>query len=215
MTLLEAYNQPYTNSVIQILTTFAQYDISPNVDIGNQSAKYCAIQFSAKIFNTFYTSVKPLIAEKYSSKVQVIFRQQIQPWHPSSTLVHEAGAAVLKVAPEKFWEFSQALFKEQRDYFDEKVVNEVRNDTYKRLAALAATVGVDEKKVYDLLVIKEAGEGANKGNGVTNDIKLIVKVCFFLLIHIDTVMSRGYPINMSPRQIASLVCMSLLLSSST
>lgn len=58
-------------------------------------------------------------------------------------------------------------------------MNEVRNDTYKRLAALAATVGVDEKKVYDLLVIKDAGEGANKGNGVTDDIKLMVKVCFF------------------------------------
>lgn len=58
-------------------------------------------------------------------------------------------------------------------------MNEVRNDTYKRLSKLAATVGVDEKEVYDLLVIKEAGEGANKGNGVTNDIKLMVKVCSF------------------------------------
>lgn len=93
--------------------------------------------------------------------------------------MHEAAAAVLKVAPEKFWEFSQVLFKEQREYFDEKVVNEVRNDTYKRLAALAGTVGVDEKKVFDLLVIKDVGEGANKGNGVTNDIKLMVKASVF------------------------------------
>uniref|UniRef100_A0A093UZS3 Disulfide bond formation protein D n=1 Tax=Talaromyces marneffei PM1 TaxID=1077442 RepID=A0A093UZS3_TALMA len=140
--------------------------------------------FSAKLFNTFYTSVKPLITEKYGSKVQVIFRQQIQPWHPSSTLVHEAGAAVLKVAPEKFWDFSQVLFKEQKEYFDEKVVNEIRNDTYKRLAALAATVGVDEKKVYDLLVIKDGGEGANKGNGVTNDIKLMVKANRVIGVHV-------------------------------
>lgn len=159
--------------------------------------------------------MKPLITEKYGSKVQVIFKQQIQPWHPSSTLVHEAGAAVLKVAPEKFWEFSQALFKEQREYFDEKVVNEVRNDTYKRLAALAATVGVDKNKVYDLLVIKDAGEGANKGNGVTNDIKLMVKVCYFDIYIVRLISRGGYPINMSPRQIVSLVCMSLLLSFST
>lgn len=96
--------------------------------------------------------------------------------------MHEAGAAVLRVAPEKFWCFSQALFKEQSEYFDEKVVDEVRNDTYKRLAALAATVGVDDKKVFDLLVIKHAGEGANKGNGVTNDIKLMVKVRFLIFI---------------------------------
>jgi len=45
------------------------------------------------MFNTVYTSVIPLIKQKYSSKVQIIFRQQIQPWHPSSTLVHEAGVA--------------------------------------------------------------------------------------------------------------------------
>ena len=63
--------------------------------------------YSLKMFNTMYTSVFPLIREKYSSKVQVIFRQQIQPWHPSSTLVHEAGVAVLKLQPAKFWDFSK------------------------------------------------------------------------------------------------------------
>lgn len=63
--------------------------------------------FSAKMFNTVYTSVLPLIKQKYASKVQILFRQQIQPWHPSSTLVHEAGVAVLKLKPEKFWDFSK------------------------------------------------------------------------------------------------------------
>jgi hypothetical protein len=63
--------------------------------------------FSAKMFNTIYTSVLPLIRQKYPSKVQIIFRQQIQPWHPSSTLVHEAGVAVLKLQPAKFWDFSK------------------------------------------------------------------------------------------------------------
>lgn len=63
--------------------------------------------FSAKMFNTVYTSVFPLIEKKYASKVQILFRQQIQPWHPSSTLVHEAGVAVLKLQPSKFWDFSK------------------------------------------------------------------------------------------------------------
>lgn len=139
------------------------------------------LQFSAKIFRTFNNSVKPIIAEKYSSQLQVIFRQQIQPWHPSSTLVHEAGAAVLKIAPEKFWDFSQVLFDKQRDYFDEKVVNETRNDTYKRLAGLAAAVGVDEKQVYDLLVVKDTGEVKNRGNGVSDDIRLMTKASFWIL----------------------------------
>jgi len=63
--------------------------------------------YSFKMFNTVYASVFPLIKQKYASKVQVLFRQQIQPWHPSSTLVHEAGVAVLKLQPAKFWDFSK------------------------------------------------------------------------------------------------------------
>jgi hypothetical protein len=63
--------------------------------------------YSAKMFHAVYTFVFPLIRQKYSSKVQIIFRQQIQPWHPSSTLVHEAAIAVLKLGPTKFWDFSK------------------------------------------------------------------------------------------------------------
>jgi hypothetical protein len=35
--------------------------------------------FSAKMFNTLYTSVFPLAKEK-KYKVQFLFRQQVQPW---------------------------------------------------------------------------------------------------------------------------------------
>jgi hypothetical protein len=66
--------------------------------------------FSQKMFNTLYSSVLPLVKQKYASKVQILFRQQIQPWHPSSTLVHEAGVAVLKLDSAKFWEFSKVNF---------------------------------------------------------------------------------------------------------
>lgn len=55
------------------------------------------------MYNTVYNSVAPLVEKKYESKVQIIFRQQVQPWHPSSTLAHEAGVAVLKTDPDKFW----------------------------------------------------------------------------------------------------------------
>lgn len=67
----------------------------------------CQAQFSKKMFDTVYDSVIPLVKSKYADKVQIIFRQQIQPWHPSSTLVHEGGAAVLQISPDKFWEFSK------------------------------------------------------------------------------------------------------------
>ncbi len=137
--------------------------------------------FSAKMFNTIYNSVLPDVPKKYPSKVQFVFRQQIQPWHPSSTLCHEAGAAVLRLSPDKFWPFSKALFEKQKDFFDANVIHEARNDTYKRLAKVAASVGLDEGKVYGLLEIsdKPGPDGSlNVGNQVTNDVKLMVKVRF-------------------------------------
>jgi len=120
-----------------------------------------------------------MIAQQYSHRLQVIFRQHIQPWHPSSTLTHEAGVAVLRLAPEKFWDFSAALFKRQTEFFDVSLVNETRNKTYERLAQIAGSVGMDECKVLDLLLIPETpGDDGqlNTGNQVTDDIKLMIKV---------------------------------------
>lgn len=93
--------------------------------------------------------------------------------------MHEAGAAVLRVAPEKFWDFSAVLYNRQSEFFDVAVVNETRNNTYRRLAKVAAEAGVNEKQVFDLLTVDESPAGKedlNSGNGVTNDIKRMVKV---------------------------------------
>ncbi|KAH8813182.1 hypothetical protein F5884DRAFT_787654 [Xylogone sp. PMI_703] len=139
------------------------------------------------MFKTVYSSVFPLIESQYASNVQIIFRQQIQPWHPSSTLVHEAGVAVLRLAPSKFWDFSKLLFEHATEYYDVNVVNEVRNDTYKRLAKLAAQVGINEQEFYNLLVIsdKPGEDGSlNSGNGVTNDLKVLVKMNRMQGVHV-------------------------------
>lgn len=144
--------------------------------------------FSAKLFNTVHTSVFPLIREKYSSKVQIIFRQQVQPWHPSSTLVHESALAVLKLSPGKFWDYSKVLFENSEDYYDVNVVNESRNATYKRLAKLGASVGVDEGQMFKLLEIsdKPAEDGGlNTGNGVTEDMKRVVKQARLVGVHVS------------------------------
>lgn len=156
------------------------------------------------MFNTIYSSILPSLSKKYPSKVQFLFRQQIQPWHPSSTLCHESAAAVLQLSPDKFWPFSAALFEKQKDFFDANVVHESRNDTYKRLAKLAATVGLDEKKVYEMLEISDKpdeGGSLNTGNQVTNDVKLMVKVSLRPCGIIE------YPINTLYRQIAELAFM--------
>ncbi|KAF2707520.1 hypothetical protein K504DRAFT_503756 [Pleomassaria siparia CBS 279.74] len=156
--------------------------------------------FSAKLFNTVYNEpLRKVFVEKYSSNLVTIFRQQIQPWHPSSTLVHEAGLAVLRLQPAKFYDFSAALFAQQKDFFDEKVVNETRNATYKRLAKIAGSVGVSEDDVYGLLEIGDkAGQdgGLNAGNGVTNDVKVQVKANRLVGVHVTpTVVFDGVVAN--------------------
>ena len=132
------------------------------------------------MFKTVYNNVLPKAKGKpYENNVQFLFRQQIQPWHPSSTLVHEAGVGVLRLAPDKFWAFSEKLFEAQNDYFDVNVVNETRNNTYKRLAKLGSGVGVDESQLYKLLEVpdKPGQDGSlNIGNQVTNDFKILIKV---------------------------------------
>jgi len=129
-------------------------------------------------------------------KVQVLFRQQVQPWHPSSTLTHEAGLAVLRLAPSRFWEFADALFAAQKDFFDVNAVGESRNQTYRRLARLAAgSAGVAEDDVYALLEVadKAAPDGSlNVGNAVTNDLKLLVKMARLVGVHVSpTVITDG------------------------
>ena len=132
------------------------------------------------MFKTVYGAVLPKTKGKpYENQVQFLFRQQVQPWHPSSTLVHEAGVGVLRLAPDKFWDFSEKLFEAQKDYFDVNVVNEGRNQTYKRLAKLGASAGIEEAKLFGLLHVsdKPGSDGSlNVGNEVTNDLKVLIKV---------------------------------------
>ena len=123
------------------------------------------------MFSTIHPHV---LTHPHARNVQFIFRPQIQPWHPSSTLAHEAAAAVLRIAPARFWAFSARLFAAQRDFFDGPTARETRNQTYTRLAALAGEEGVDAQRVYALLEVG-AAEG-NAGNAVTDDVKLMVKV---------------------------------------
>lgn len=85
-------------------------------------------------------------------------------------------------------EFSKALFDKQTDYFDVHVVKEGRNDTYKRLAKLAAGVGLDEQQIYKKLEVadKPAADGSsNTGNATTNDLKLLIKAARLVGIHVS------------------------------
>jgi hypothetical protein len=91
------------------------------------------------------------------------------------------------VQPSKFYDFSAALFADAKSFYDVNVVNETRNKTYERLAQIGGKVGVDEKQMMDLLRIsdKPAEDGSlNTGNGVTNDLKVLVKMNRLVGIHV-------------------------------
>lgn len=145
--------------------------------------------FSGKIFNKLLNIVVPLIRSNptWASSAQLIFRHQIQPWHPQSTLMHEAALAVNQVAPDKFWAYSKELFAAAQDFFDVNVVNETRNDTYARLAKLAGKVGADEGEVLKRLRIpSEPVDGSyNIGNAVTNDVKTVMKMARLTGVHVS------------------------------
>ena len=158
---------------------------------------YCC-PFSAKIMRALQDVVFPMVrasADGWAPRLTVILRQQVQPWHPSSTLMHEAGLAVLRLAPARFWDFSRLLFDAQAEYFDVSVVNEVRNDTYRRLAKLAAKAGVDEAAVYGLLEVpdKPSEDGSlNIGNKVTRDLALMTRMSRLTGVHVTpTVLFNG------------------------
>lgn len=150
--------------------------------------------FSAKLFSRLYNDVFPLVGKEYAGKVQFIFRHQVQPWHPSSTLVHEAALAVEMVDRSKFWEYSNALFENQVAFFDVNVVNETRNETYERLASLAEKIGVQSSKVYNLLQVSDKAEDGsyNIGNQVTYNFKLHVRAARQVSVHVSpTVFFNG------------------------
>lgn len=151
------------------------------------------------MFNTLHTQLIPrLRPSPLGKKVQFIFRPQVQPWHPSSTLAHEAALAVARLAAPaaRFWPFAAALFARQAEYFDVAVVGEGRNATYRRLAALAReSVGLDEEAVYRLLAVptEPAADGSlNVGNAVTDDLKVVIKMARLVGVHVSpTVLLDG------------------------
>ncbi|KAK1227553.1 hypothetical protein PQX77_009462 [Marasmius sp. AFHP31] len=130
--------------------------------------------FSAKMAVGIEDVLRPLFNSggKYAGKVKVIFRNQVQPWHASSTFVHEAGLAVARVSPEKFWSFSLALFKSQDEYFDIPTSNLTPIQIREKLAHLASQAGVNQSNFSDLLTLKSSPNG---GVDVTDDLKYTVK----------------------------------------
>jgi hypothetical protein len=88
-------------------------------------------------------------------------------------MTHEAGLAVERVNPSKFWQFSIALFANQTRFYDSSTATETRLDMYKRLAKLAEeSVGVKAEEVLKHLNFEPVQIGAVEGHNVGNSVVL-------------------------------------------
>ncbi|KAJ1830239.1 hypothetical protein IWW55_006368 [Coemansia sp. RSA 2706] len=145
-----------------------------------------ACPFSAKMWATLRTELIPHISAA-STPVSVLFRHQVQPWHPVSTLMHEASLAVEKLSPANFALFADALFARQREFFDEATVNCTRTEIYKMLADVALAVNAvdDRQQLLQLLDIQASDAPRNAGNAVTNDLKYHIKLARAQGIHVS------------------------------
>ncbi|CAB4376938.1 unnamed protein product [Rhizophagus irregularis] len=144
--------------------------------------------FSAKLYKRLRNEVLPFIDQNYSGKVQFIFRQQVQPWHPFSTVVHEAAIAVEKLDPSKFFVFSDKLFDVQKQYYDESVQNLTRAQIYESLASHVSEIGLSSSDFLLLLHIPvsiKSEEARNAGNKITNELKWHIKLGRQIGIHVS------------------------------
>ncbi|EME31410.1 thioredoxin-like protein [Galdieria sulphuraria] len=137
---------------------------------------YCC-PFSKKAFFILMDQVLPAMEEK----ICFYFQHQIQPWHPQSTLLHEAALAVKQIDPDKFYPYSRVLFENLDNFIDQKVYQKSRKEMYEQLAKLAKEVGIEPEQVLKKLEILDTKEG----NDVTADLKLSIRYARQLDIHVS------------------------------
>lgn len=159
--------------------------------------------YSKKQFETFYASFVAAEADTptklFKDRLTVIFRPQVQSWHPASTLLHESAIAVALLASSETetWRYLADLFAASHQFYDSHTVQESRADTYLRLSKIVkASTRVDVKQFLDILNIEPASSpsepGKNGGNGATDLLKKSVKLGRQTGIHVSpTVLFNG------------------------
>lgn len=154
--------------------------------------------YSAKFFRQLLPALAflPSIPNPYGLKL--IFRQQVQPWHPQSTLLHEAALVAERLGKSTdkdgwegnpFWVFSKAAFEKLPEYTDHLTAVELRDDTYARLAKLLKeTVGIEEEAALKELRLNEVtaeNRAGNVGNALGADLKWHVKQARYASVHVS------------------------------
>lgn len=162
-----------------------------------------ACPFSSKLYKKLLTVI-PDLEKKHKGKFQFAFFNVIQPWHPSSNIVHEFSLAVAQLLREKktdgsntlFWEVSKIIFDHQTEFYDTATADLSRNEIYKRATDILFKTLKDlpfsQEEVLQKLVIKQATnpkDYQNDGNSVTDEIKYFTKYLRGVGVHVTPTVS--------------------------
>lgn len=137
-----------------------------------------------------YKAIRRQVGPHYQGQsFRFVFHHQVQPWHPQSSLTHEAGLAVAKVGGEEaFWQFSDALFDSQEDFFDLAVHNKTRPDIHQDLAKLAAqSAGVSQAAVLEELSFPP--NDPHPGSNISKVLKWYIKEGRQMGVHVSPTLS--------------------------
>ncbi|CDR45027.1 CYFA0S16e01288g1_1 [Cyberlindnera fabianii] len=155
-----------------------------------------ACPFSAKLFINWYENLYPKLTTEYENQVQFVFRNYIQPWHPTSNLLHEAALAVAQLQPDWFLEASYQLMKNITQFYDSETFGLTRHQIYDKVYDVC--IGPNNSQItkedfIEKLYIKKTDKPSNSGNAVTNDVKVFTRIGRQNGVHVTpTILINGY-----------------------
>uniref|UniRef100_A0A061S123 Thioredoxin-like protein n=1 Tax=Tetraselmis sp. GSL018 TaxID=582737 RepID=A0A061S123_9CHLO len=149
----------------------------------------CFLDYTCPFCTKQYKTLREVVYPKYANRsFSLTVYQMPQPWHPQSTICHEAALAVGKIGgSEAFYKFSDQLFEKAQDnFYDAQTFDMTRNQIVDKLAALAAESGAaSAEEVKAMISMVANSDKKNAGTQVTQDIKYYVKFARQNGIHVS------------------------------
>ncbi|CAM9170026.1 unnamed protein product, partial [Phaeothamnion confervicola] len=147
--------------------------------------------FSGRFYQTAFREVAPMFEAREKGRIEWIFHQVPQPWHPQSTLLHESALAVKKVKPDAFFDYCSAIF-EARDpvFIDDNTMDLTRNQIYDKLADIGEKVSTEKAEEGVLAVLLLFG---SSGSGHLLAFHYSVFLCFMLRLPSRSVSAPAFP----------------------
>lgn len=112
------------------------------------------------------------LPNKYKSHVEFIFRHQIQPWHIQSSVVHAVIMVVAREQPSRLFDAITAIFKRQRELFDEHMEDKSQIEMYEKVLSI---LNEETQIQLDKNLFRINQTESNAGNAMTVDLKYHIK----------------------------------------